>query len=507
MQSGGDNDGSGSGGSSVGDATTAIAISGREEIIAESDRRSDCVSIVEAGLAAADPAMFIPRYVKEDRICTPDPGVTVRLDDYAGVYTVAFGKAADSMTRAANGILQDRLSAGVIAIPRGSRSAIRGRKFRIFNAGHPVPDKASVRAAKESIKFLRARRGGDLVIFLISGGGSSLLALPDGITLGQKVHMTNLLLRCGAPIREINTVRSALSGVKGGRLAGHLRCDAMSLIMSDVEGDDVASIASGPTYLGEAADGGDGRRHNRYGAALDVIARYGLAKKADKAVIDGLSKKARARRDGPTESVGYGTGRMIGNYVIARNTDCLEAMVAAAKRLGYGPSGSTPLQIFGDIKEAADAVYGEIPPDGRRCVIFGGETTVKVLGRGVGGRNQEMVLRLLKKSQKMRGAAAPGDGAAQGRKRGGGGGGRRKGRLVIASVGTDGIDGNSINAGAIAENEIVDVGLINDAIRSSDSGGFFERRKRSESGGAMPPSLIRTGPTHTNLMDIGVVLT
>ncbi|MCE2497668.1 MAG: DUF4147 domain-containing protein [Nitrosopumilaceae archaeon] len=485
LQSGGDNHNG-----SAGDATTAITISGREEIIAESDRRRDCISIVEAGLAAADPAMFIPRYVREDRICTPDPGVTVRLDDYNGVYTVAFGKAADSMTRAANGILQDRLSGGVITIPRGSRSAIRGRKFRIFNAGHPVPDKASVRAAKESIKFLRARRSGDLVIFLISGGGSSLLALPDGITLGQKVHMTNLLLKCGAPIREINTVRSALSGVKGGRLAGHLRCDAVSLIMSDVEGDDVASIASGPTYLGEAADGKDGR----YGAALDVIARYGLSKKADKAVVDCLFKKAQAQRDGPSESAGSGAGRMMGNYVIARNADCLEAMVAAAKRLGYGPSDSTPLQVFGDIKEAADAVYGEIPPDGRRCVIFGGESTIKVLGRGVGGRNQEMVLRLLKKSQRMRGAAA------QGRK-------RRRDRLVIASAGTDGIDGNSINAGAIAENEIVDIRLVNDAIRNSDSGGFFERRKRSESGGAMPPSLIRTGPTHTNLMDVGVVLT
>ncbi len=493
MQSGGDNH---NGSGNVGDntAAAAITISGREEIIAESDRRRDCISILEAGLAAADPAMFIPRYVKEDRICAPGPGAAVRLDDYSGVYTVAFGKAADSMTRAANGILQDRLSGGVITIPRGSRSAIRGRKFRIFNAGHPVPDKTSVRAAKESIKFLRARRRGELVIFLISGGGSSLLALPDGITLGQKVHMTNLLLRCGAPIREINTVRSALSGVKGGRLAGHLRCDAMSLIMSDVEGDDVASIASGPTYLGEAAGGGDGR----YEAALGVIARYGLSKKADKAVIDYLGKGARARRDGPAESAGSGTGRMMGNYVIARNRDCLEAMVSAAKRLGYGPSESTPLQVFGDIKEAADAVYGEIPPDGRRCVIFGGEATIKVLGRGVGGRNQEMVLRLLKKSQKMRGAAG------QDRKRGGG---RRRGRLVIASAGTDGIDGNSINAGAIAENESVDIGLINDAIRNSDSGGFFGRRKRSESGGAMPPSLIRTGPTHTNLMDIGVVLT
>lgn len=495
MQSGGDNhNGSDSVGDAVAAATTAIAISGREEIIAESDRRRDCISIVEAGLAAADPAIFIPRYVKEDRICAPGTGATVRLDDYNGVYTVAFGKAADSMTRAANGILQDRLSGGVITIPRGSRSEIRGRKFRIFNAGHPVPDKTSVRAAKESIKFLRARRRGDLVIFLISGGGSSLLALPDGITLGQKVHMTNLLLKCGAPIREINTVRSALSGVKGGRLAGQLRCDAVSLIMSDVEGDDVASIASGPTYRGEAADGEDGRQHNRYEAALGVIARYGLSRKADKAVIDYLGKRARAQRDGPAESAGSGTGRMMGNYVIARNRDCLEAMVAAAKRLGYGPSDSTPLQVFGDIKEAADAVYGEIPPDGRRCVIFGGETTIKVLGRGVGGRNQEMVLRLLKKSQRMRGAAG------QGRK-------RRGGRLVIASAGTDGIDGNSINAGAIAENESVDIGLINDAIRNSDSGGFFGRRKRSESGGAMPPSLIRTGPTHTNLMDIGVVLT
>ncbi len=482
-----------------------ISIAGRDRIISGSGRREDCIRIIEAGLAAADPARFMARHMRRDTITVPD-APTIKLDRYAAIYTVAFGKAADTMSRAAGAILQERLGAGIIVLPRGSRSTARGRKFRVINAGHPVPDHASVRAAKEAIKFLQARRDGELVIFLISGGGSALLALPDGVTLGEKIHATNLLLRCGATIREINSVRRCLSGVKGGRLAGHLRCDGIGLLMSDVEGDDPSVIASGPTHVSDCGSVVGGNRSAGPSAvaaacqdALSVLEKYGLLKKAGRAVTDRLRGRGRRMEPAPAEAGGQNSGRMIGNHVIARNSDCLEAMVEAGRSLGYHISDRSPLRIFGGIKEAADLIYDAIPEGGRECVIFGGEPTVRVLGDGKGGRNQELVLRLLKKMQR---------GRRVGGRRGHSKGGRTgRGRTIVASVGTDGIDGNSIYAGAMTEDEPVDVNVINDAIRRSDSGGFFERHRRGEGGGTVPPSCIRTGPTHTNLMDIGLVLT
>lgn len=497
-----------------------VAIHDMEGLAAGDGRREDCIRIIEAGLAAANPAGFMHRYVSRRRITIPDAGgpdgaplvpgpggahgTGISLDKYAAVHVVAFGKAADAMARSANSILQERLAGGIIIIPKGSKSVIKSRKFRVINSGHPVPDQASVRAAKEAVKFLQARRGDELVVFLISGGGSSLLALPDGITLGEKIHVTNLLLRCGASIQELNTVRKSLSGVKGGRLARHLRCDGVGLIMSDVEGDDIASIASGPTHAGNS--GGDSAGDD----ALRILESHGLARKAGSAVIKRLREKSgappppraaglhRQAQDAPQDS-GQGAGRMIGNYVIARNMDCLRAMGVAAARLGYRICDASPLQVFGDIKAAADVIYGAIPRSDGGCVVFGGETAPKVLGGGKGGRNQELVLRLLKRMQRdLR--CVGGDSnrkAPPGKRR----------RIVVASVGTDGIDGNSIYAGAITGNDPTSPDAIKDAIRRSDSSGFFERRRRGEGGGAVPPSCIRTGPTHTNLMDIGLILT
>jgi len=370
-----------------------IAIHDREGLAAGDGRREDCMRIIEAGLAAADPAGFMHRYVSRRRITIPDAvgpdgapvvpgpgdahGTGISLDKYAAVHVVAFGKAADSMARSANSILQERLAGGIIIIPKGSKSVIKSRKFRVINSGHPVPDQASVRAAKEAVKFLQARKSDELVVFLISGGGSSLLALPDGITLGEKIHVTNLLLRCGASIQELNAVRRSLSGVKGGRLARHLRCDGMGLIMSDVEGDDIASIASGPTHVADSGSNSAGDD------ALRILESHGLARKAGSAVIKRLREKSGASPSPPraaglclqaqdvSQDSGQGAGRMIGNYVIARNMDCLSAMEAAAARLGYRICEASPLQVFGDIKAAADVIYGAIPRSDGECVIFG----------------------------------------------------------------------------------------------------------------------------------------
>lgn len=456
----------------------------KDEIVGANKKRSDCIRILEAGLDRADPRLFMSAYVRPDAITVPRMP-KVRFEEYTAVYTVAFGKAADSMTRAFGSIAR-HVRGGIVVMPKGSRSIVREKKFRIFNARHPVPDQMSVRAAKEVIKFLQNRRDDELVVFLISGGGSSLLALPDGITLDEKIYLTDLLLKSGASVGEINCVRKHISKIKGGRLIrNHLRCHGVGLVMSDVEGDDVSSVASGTTYADD---------RTTYKDALDVLGRYGLVRKAGPHVLRVLQAGAQGKQksavggnvDGAyMEDAEISSKKMIGNYVIARNADCLEAMAGAARRLGYSVPEGTPIQVFGDIKKAAETVYGMMPDDPGACLIFGGESTVKVLGDGRGGRNQEMVLRLLKKAQAR----------------------RDNKKVTMASMGTDGIDGNSIYAGAITENVVVDIDTIKDAIRRSDSAGFFERLCGKDGRGTVLSSCIRTGPTRTNLLDIGLVLT
>ncbi len=416
--------------------------------LATSGRRRKCLEILEAGLAAADPAGILPRYVKRTHIDAG--GRRIDLPGYSGVYTVAFGKAADSMTRAVNAAAPVR--AGVIVMPRGSRSLILGRKFKIFNAGHPRPDGTSVRAARETVKFLRNRRHGDLVVFLVSGGASALLAMPDGVALDDKIRVTDLLLRSGATIREFNCVRKHLSGIKGGRLVAGLKCHAVALVMSDVEGDDVSTIASGTTSMDPTT----------FQDAVDVIRKYGLQRRippeAWGVLEDGLCGR---RPETPKEG-------SVPHHVVAGNGTCLDAMRRKAGELGYE---ADTIRVSGDIKDAVREVAGRIPQEEGRCLLFGGETTVRVLGRGMGGRNHEMVLRLLKNSQRCK-------------------------RVAIASIGTDGIDGNTPFAGAITENVRTDPEAIKGFLRDSDSGRFFQKQNAN----------ISTGPTHTNLMDIGVVL-
>lgn len=476
------------------DRLKTVSIKDREALVSDSSLREDCISVIEAGLAAADPSRFIPRCVSARSITPPQSKDAIDTSKYSAIHTVAFGKAADAMTRALNSAMQERLAGGIIVIPKGTRSRIKGRKFRVLNARHPTPDETSVKAAKEIIKFLKARRHDELVIFLISGGGSSLVVLPDGVTLGEKIHITNLLLKSGASIQEMNRIRTCISKIKGGKMAEHLRCDGVGLIMSDVPGDDVASVASGMTIT-------DGDTSNMYHDALGILYKYALRKKAGDAINEVLLKGAQRESGAGTSKQNSsnnnnnnsnGGANIIGNHIIARNSDCLDAMQETAKLRGYTISDASPLLISGDIKEAAQSIYDAIPQGSHTCLVFGGEPTVRVLGGGTGGRNQELVLRLLKKTQGVKKSTQ----------------GRNKRRpIVISSIGTDGIDGNSIYAGAIVENEPTDIDAINDAIRRSDSSGFFAKRRRRQGGGAIPPSHIRTGPTHTNLMDVGVILT
>ena len=415
--------------------------------LATTDKRKDCLEILEAGLQAADPENIIPRFVTSNEIKIGKKSIS--LEKFSNIYSVAFGKAGDSMTRALNAIIP--LKGGIVVIPKGSKSKIKGKKFQIFNSRHPKPDQTSVKAAKEVMKFLQNRRTDELVIFLVSGGGSSLLAIPDGITLEDKIFVTDLLLKSGASIQEFNCIRKHLSKIKGGKLVENLKCHGISLIMSDVEGDDLSAIASGTTYRDETT----------YEDALDILEKYKLKRKIPINVLEKLEEGVRMNLNIPKKP-------KIENYVIANNEDCLNSMKKTAKKLGYRV---TSIQIFGDIKIAVKKILENISDEQKTCLIFGGETTVKVLGKGMGGRNQEIVLRILKNTQKLK-------------------------KIVIASVGTDGIDGNSIFAGAITENNKIDLNSMKDFLKNSDSGRFFQKQNAN----------IFTDFTHTNLMDIGVIL-
>ena len=415
--------------------------------LATTDKKKECLEILDAGLQAADPKNIISNYVTPNEIKIN--GKSFNLEKYSSIYSVAFGKAGDSMTRALNAIVP--IKSGIIVIPKGSKSIIKAKKFQIFNSRHPEPDQTSVKAAKEVMKFVQNKRSDELIIFLVSGGGSSLLAMPDDITLEDKIHVTKVLLKSGATIQEFNCVRKHLSKIKGGKLIENMKCHGVSLVMSDVEGDDLSAIASGTTYMDDTT----------YADASEILKKYKIRWKMPQEVLD-LFKK------GENEIIETPKKAKIENFVIASNNDCLTAMKGKAEKIGYKVD---TMQIFGDIKEQVTRILEKISDEEKTCIIFGGETTVKVLGKGMGGRNQELVLRLLKNTQKLK-------------------------KMIIASIGTDGIDGNSVFAGAITENIRIDLDVMKEFLKNSDSGRFFQKQKGN----------VITNATHTNLMDIGMIL-
>jgi len=416
--------------------------------LAITEKKKDCLEILESGLQAANPENIIPYYVTPNEIKIN--GKILNIEKYSNIYTVAFGKAGDSMTRALNSIIS--IKSGIIVIPKGSKAKIKSKKFQIFNSGHPKPDKTSVKAAKEVMKFVHNKKRGELIIFLVSGGGSSLLAMPDEITLSDKIHVTDLLLKSGATIQEFNCVRKHLSKIKGGKLVENMKCQGIGLIMSDVEGDDLSSIASGTTYMDDTT----------YADAMGIIEKYRLKLRIPIEVLQILGNGLHSQKV-ETPKIAK-----IENYIIANNNNCLESMEQTAKSKGYKV---IKIQIFGDIKEVVKKILENISEEQKTCLILGGEPTVKVLGKGQGGRNQELVLRILKNTQKLK-------------------------RITIASMGTDGIDGNSNFAGAIIENIKVDLNIMKEFLKNSDSARFFQKQKGN----------IKTDFTHMNLMDIGIVL-
>lgn len=418
--------------------------------LAKSQDKQTVLRILDTGLQAGLPKNRIRKFVHNDKLSF---GKHVKsLLQYDHIFLVAFGKAADSMACEVDSLIRTR--GGIIVIPKEYSSVLKKRKFKVIHSGHPIPNKNSIIAANQIIKFLHKRKKYDLIIFLVSGGASSLVSLPDGITLGEKQTVIDMLIKCGASIEEINCIRKHLSKIKGGRLMEHLKCDAISLVMSDVVKDDITTIASGITSFDRTT----------FADAEKILKQYNLwnlvPTNVRKRICLGTAKKI---PETPKRE-------KIKNYIIASNMNCLIAMGKIAKSLGLNPKTVYP--ISGDVKQnAKNLVNLIINAKHNSCVVFGGEPTVTVKGNGKGGRNQELVLYILKNIQDV------------------------QQKVIVASIGTDGKDGNTNACGAILD-ETTNVITAKKFLIRNDSYNFLKKKN----------GLIFTGPTHTNLMDIGILL-
>lgn len=434
--------------------------------------RSAAAAILAEGLRAADPARLVRRNLAVRGGRLEAAGSAYPLGR-GRLVVVAAGKAAATMARAAEDVLGDRLSSG-LAVDTSPGLGLGRVALRV--AGHPVPDARGLSAASEIESMLRGLGREDLLLVLLSGGASALLPAPaPGLSLEDKAAVTSQLLRAGATIRELNTVRKHLSRLKGGglaRAAAPARC--VCLVLSDVVGDDPSTIASGPSVPDPTS----------YQDALAILDSRGIASSVPASVLRHL--RAGAAGDAPeTPKPGDTVFRRVTTRIIGSNRLSVEAAAQEARRQGLKVVVLTT-RLEGEAREAARvlvAMLRECVETGRPsappvCLLVGGETTVTVRGDGRGGRNQEFALA----------AAGPlADFPVP---------------AVVASLATDGIDGMSQAAGGVVDDETLrrarGLGLASQAafLTANDSEAFL----------APLGDLIVTGPTGTNVVDLAVLL-
>ena len=436
--------------------------------------RETLLAIAEKAVAAVRPGPALQRAVRrEDDRLTVD-GKVYDLSHFRRVLLLGAGKAAASMALALEDILGDRLDHGLVVTKYGHGLDLR--RTEIMEAGHPVPDEPGVRAADRLLKLAATTTERDLVLCPISGGASALVPAPaPPLTLADKQAVTRDLLGCGAPIDDVNAIRKHLSRFKGGGLAGALEpATVVTLIISDVVGDGLDVIASGPT----APD------PSTYADCLAILDRYGLCGQPRDAVRQVLKKGAAGNRP-ETRKPGDSCFERVQNVIVAGNAMALDGAAEAARQHGYVPVVVDPA-MQGEARDVARSMVrlagehcaGSRNPAPPVCLLAGGETTVTLRGHGKGGRNQEFAL------------AAGLEMAALGKL------GRR---IAVLGLGTDGTDGPTDAAGAWVLPSTLTPDLMRDAedaLRDNNAYAFFTRTG----------TLLKTGPTRTNVMDVAVVL-
>lgn len=450
----------------------AVLVSNGRDRLARRTRRL-LLETLEFALSSVDPHVLVPQVVKRRGEKLQIGRQIIPLGDYDRIFVVGAGKASGAMTEALEAILGNRLDGGLIVVPSGQESPKLSRT-RAITTPHPTPDASSVNATKELTALVEELNSRDLLICVISGGGSALLSLPkEPLTIEDKARVAQLLMNAGATIVELNTVRKHLSAIKGGWLAKRSHAGRiLGLIISDVVGDRLDSIASGPISPDLTT----------FSEAIGVLRKYNLWESIPSSAKEILSEGTRGSipetpkgKDPCFKKVSY---HFVGNNRLAcasaerylrsrgiRTTILSSSVTGEARYLG---------SFIGSLTKEV-VKFNE--PFRKPCAfILGGETTVTVTGSGLGGRNQECTMACAKEIQGLKGVA-------------------------MTSIGTDGIDGSTDAAGAIADGMTIskseELNLkFDELLAKNDSYRFF-----------LPlMDLVMTGRTNTNVNDIAVVV-
>lgn len=424
--------------------------------------------VFRAAVASASPRNAVLRHLRREGNVLRAGKYRYSLQSIRRVWLLGAGKASAAMAQGVEQVLGDRIAGGAITVKY--RHGARLRRVSVTEAGHPLPDAQGLAGADRIAAQADQAEEGDLVIVVISGGASALLVKPaEGISLEEKQETTRLLLASGASIHEINAIRKHLSELKGGQLARRAApASVLALLLSDVIGDDLDVIGSGPT----APDA------STFGDALQVLDQYGLRKRVPPAVRRRLEYGAQSKLP-ETPKPGDPLFQRVRNLVVGSNTLAVGEAARTAKSLGYRPLVLTT-SLDGEAREQARmlvAMAREARQTGRPatpplCLLAGGETVVTLRGKGKGGRNQEFALAAAIAAQGLEG-------------------------IAVLAAGTDGTDGPTDAAGAIVTGHTVAragaLGLSAAAsLADNDSYSFFDRTGE----------LLRTGPTGTNVMDL-----
>lgn len=434
--------------------------------------RALALETLEYALKMVDPGQIVKSKVSlKDSILSAD-GYSFDLKRFKSIYLVGGGKASGLMAKALEEILGDRITEGLVNVPPGSM--YKTNIVKLHEASHPVPDETGVEGTRRMLQIAGQARNDDLVICVISGGGSSLMPLPRGeISIADKRALTNELLKCGATINEINTVRKHISDFKGGWLAKKAYpATILNLILSDVVGDPLDFIASGPT-VPDSTTFSDAKR---------VLKKYNLWEKTPASIQKVLSDGEKGLIP-ETPKANDVTFQKVYSVVVGNNRS---ASLAACEKLRSHGLNTLLLTttLEGEARHvgatlssiAREVAVSNNPVQRPAGLVAGGETTVTVVGEGLGGRNQELALSAALKIANMD-------------------------RVVFASLSTDGIDGPTDAAGAIVDGNTLaraaKVGLNSEEyLAENDSYNFFSKLG----------DLIFTGPTGTNVNDISLIV-
>jgi len=423
--------------------------------------RKEALDILNSAVEAVDPYYAVKSKFKGNKIVFESE--TIDISDFKDIYLVGFGKASVGMALAICDSI--KIKNGAI-ITNKSEDKVKSKDIVTFVGGHPLPDKKSIIGTEKILDIVQKCGENDLLIVLVSGGGSSLLCKPR-TNLKDLQQTTDMLLKSGANIKEINTVRKHLSFVKGGQLVAHAKYTVISFIISDIIGDPIEFIASGPTYPDSTT----------YEDAKNVLEKYYLWRKIPssvrKVIKDGVQNKIPE-----TPKNGEPVFDKVFNFIVANNEMACRAAENKAQELSYKTMLLTT-KLDGEARDVgrylAEKVTNYLTNAKKMIFISGGETTVKVKGKGKGGRNLEMVLSSVEE-------LADKD-------------------VVFISFATDGIDGTCDAAGAIADAHTLDKALqknldINTFLNENNSYEFFKSTG----------DLLKTGPTGTNVMDIQILI-